>query len=150
MRFQVPQFIEVEDKVFGPLTVKQFVYLAGGGGLAFIVWSFLPIPLVFKLVLVLPVVVFAVALAFYRINNKPFIYIVEAAFKYFFSSKLYIWRREEKKVSASAQKAAATAADKAAADYAKVFVPKISDSKLKDLTWSLDIKESIYSDKNQR
>ena len=30
------------------------------------------------------------------------------------------------------------------------MVPKVSGSKLKDLTWSLDIKESLYSDKNQK
>ena len=44
--------------------------------------------------------------------------------------------------------AASDAADAKA--YASVMVPKISDSKLKDLTWSLDIKESIYSDRNQK
>jgi len=26
MQFQVPQFIEIEDKIFGPLTLKQFLY----------------------------------------------------------------------------------------------------------------------------
>ena len=34
--------------------------------------------------------------------------------------------------------------DEEAMSYAKVMVPKISDSKLKDLTWSLDIKDSMY------
>ncbi len=33
MRFEVPQFIDVEDKIFGPFTFKQFLYLAGGAGL---------------------------------------------------------------------------------------------------------------------
>ncbi|TSC61742.1 MAG: SsrA-binding protein, partial [Parcubacteria group bacterium Athens0416_74] len=32
MQFQVPQFIEVEDKIVGPLTFKQFVFIAGGLG----------------------------------------------------------------------------------------------------------------------
>jgi transposase len=97
MRFQVPQFIEVEDKVFGPLTVKQFIYIAGGGGLSFIIWSLVPLPLIFKLVIILPVLAFSFALAFYKINNKPFINVVEAAFKYFFTAKLYIWRKAEKR-----------------------------------------------------
>jgi len=35
MRFEVPQFIDVEDKLFGPLTFTQFVYLAGSGGISF-------------------------------------------------------------------------------------------------------------------
>jgi len=43
MRFQVPQFIEVEDKIFGPLTLKQFIYLAGAGGVVFVLWRVFPI-----------------------------------------------------------------------------------------------------------
>jgi hypothetical protein len=42
MRFQVPQFTDVEDKIVGPLTLKQFVYLAGAGGGCIILYSFLP------------------------------------------------------------------------------------------------------------
>ena len=38
MRFEVPQFIEIEDKIFGPFTWKQFVYLAGGVGLAAVIF----------------------------------------------------------------------------------------------------------------
>ena len=34
MMFSVPQFIDVEDKIIGPLTLKQFIYLAGGAGLS--------------------------------------------------------------------------------------------------------------------
>ena len=42
MRFQVPQFIEIESKIFGPLTLKQFIYLIGGGGIIFILYALLP------------------------------------------------------------------------------------------------------------
>lgn len=146
MRFQVPQFIEVEDKVFGPLTVKQFIYIAGGGGISFIIWSLLPLPLVFKLIFILPILAFSLALAFYKINNKPFINVVEAAFKYFFASKLYIWKKAPKKPEVAIAETPQQTVD----HYKTVLMPKISESKLKDLTWSLDIKESMYSDKNQR
>src|SRR3989344_8145556 len=97
MRFQVPQFIEVEDKIFGQFTIKQFIYLAGGAGLSFaiyrvigtLIWSILPIIIV---------IAFSLALSFYKINERfPFIYIVEAAVKYFFSNKLYIWKKRENK-----------------------------------------------------
>lgn len=143
MRFQVPQFIEVEDKIFGPLTAKQFIYLAGGAGIAFVIYRLLPLPFFIKIVPVMLVIGFAIALAFGKIHQRfPFIFIVEAAVKYFFSSKLYIWRKIDK--TPAHEKAAE------AQQYASIMVPKISDSKLKDLTWSLDIKESIYSNKNQR
>ena len=59
MQFQVPQFIEVEDKIVGPLTFKQFIYLAGGGGVIAILYAFLP--LFFVILLGIPVAAFALA-----------------------------------------------------------------------------------------
>jgi len=132
MQYQVPQFIEVEDKIFGPLTLRQFIYIAGGAGLS-LIFAFIPIIIVMA---------FSLALAFYKINNKPFIGVVESAFKYFTSAKLYIWKKVDKKASENPAQEARK--------YASVMVPKISDSKLKDLTWSLDIKESMYTNKNQK
>src|SRR6478736_2632887 len=92
MQFQVPQFIEVEDKIFGPLTFRQFVYLAGGAGLCFIIYRF--VPFLFAILLILPVAAFSGALAFYKLNNKPFINVVQSWVKYSMESKLYIWKKE--------------------------------------------------------
>ncbi len=139
MRFQVPQFIEVEDKIFGPLTLKQFIYLIGGAGLCFIIYTIIG-NIFISIVFMLPVMAFALALAFYKINNKPFINVVEAAFSYFFKSKLYIWKKVEKPIVAKEQAEASVIPD--------FFVPKLSDSKLKDLTWSLDIKQSANPAQN--
>ena len=134
MKFQVPQFIEVEDKIFGPLTIKQFVYLAGGAGLSFIIYTYVsPISLILAVLLIIPVAALGLALALYKVNNQPFIYVIEAAFKFMLASKLYIWRKRERKPEHKAEAAAAPL----------VYVPKLSDSKLKDLTWSLDINENL-------
>lgn len=134
MRFQVPQFIEVEDKIFGPLTFKQFIYIAGGGGVVVVLFTILP---KFVAILVsLPIVAFAGALAFYKVNDKPFVRVVEAFFKYQLGSKLYIWRKEEKIITKKQE-----TRDKGT-EMPQVYVPKLSDSKLKELTWSLDIKEN--------
>lgn len=140
MRYQVPQFIEVEDKIFGPLTLKQFLYVAGGVAIGFLIWRFMPIKFI-GLIIAVPVVVFFMALAFYKVNNKPFIFIVESAIKYFFSSKLYIWNKQPK---------APTKKEKEEKEYSQVYVPKLSDSKLKELTWGLDINESVANEKMQR
>lgn len=131
MRFQVPQFIEVEDKIFGPLTFKQFVYVAGSIGVAVILFSLLP---KFVAILIsLPVIIFGVALAFYKVNDKPFINLVESFFKYQLGGKLYIWQKEEKQPVIQKREVK---------PLEQVYVPKLSDSKLKELTWSLDIKEN--------
>src|SRR3990172_4170887 len=88
MQFKVPQFLDIEDKIFGPFTFRQFVYLAGGAGFCFVLykllgllWAALPILLVGGL---------SSALTFYRPNNKPIINRVEAGFKYFGPRKPYI------------------------------------------------------------
>ncbi len=142
MRYQVPQFIEVEDKMVGELTIRQFIYLAGGAGISFAIFRFLP-SLMFSIIPIILIMSFSIALAFGKLYKRfPFIDVVEWAFKYFFSSKLYIWKKEDKKVPKNLAQEAK--------QYASVMVPKISDSKLKDLTWSLDIKESMYTNKNQK
>ncbi|MFA6552327.1 MAG: PrgI family protein [Candidatus Paceibacterota bacterium] len=133
MRFQVPQFIGVEDKVFGPLTIKQFIYVAGGGGLCFIIYRYLGFW--FGLILMVPVAALAVALAFYKINNKPFVNILESAVRYFFSNHLYIWKKSERKPVA--QKGNPSTGNDLSS------IPHLSDSKLKDLTWNLDINQNV-------
>lgn len=134
MQFQVPQFIEVEDKIFGPLTFKQFLYLAGGVGFAYLTWRFLP--LLVAAPLIAGVLGFAAALAFFQFNGRPFILAIEHAFFYVLHPKLYLWNNErrEKKAAEVAQEAARTS---------EVYVPRLSDSRLHELAWSLDIKERI-------
>ncbi len=142
MRFQVPQFIEVEDKIFGPLTLKQFIYLTGAGGVVFILWRVFP--LFIAIVAAAPIIALAGALAFYKINKRPFIFVLESAFKYMLSNRLYIWKSKDidemKKQKKKREKT----------QESPIHVPKLSTSKLKDIAWSLDIKESIYSDKEQK
>jgi len=133
MRFQVPQFIEVEDKLFGPLTFKQFIYVAGGAGLSVIIFLFLPTFL--AIIMALPIVLFAAALAFYKVNGKPFVNVVEAFVKYTLTNKLYIWKKTDNPRPTTDNKMEAK-------PIQQVYVPKLSSSKLKELTWSLDIEEN--------
>ncbi len=92
MRFEVPQFIEIEDKIFGPLTWRQFLYLGGGLGMAVVIFFTTNI-LVF-LFLGLPLALLAGALAFYPINSRPFSFFLEALFNYLTKQRLYLWRKK--------------------------------------------------------
>jgi len=129
-QYQVPQFIEVEDKIFGPLTLKQFIYLAGGAGVCLIFFTLMPLWLTF--ILGAPVMAFCAALAFYQINGRPFIVAIEHAVSYYFATKLYLWKQREAKPSKE---------EASAAPVPQAPVPKLSESKLKDLAWSLNIKD---------
>lgn len=140
MRFQVPQFIEVEDKIFGPLTLKQFVYLAGGGAAIFLLWIILPFFLF--IVFAAPIALFSVALAFFKLHNQPFINVVENAFGYYLSSKIYTWKKKEKVIKR--EKATEKDIERQKAEAA---IPKLTRRKLDDLAWSLDIKKEIGREK---
>jgi len=152
MQYQVPQFIDVEDKIFGPFTFKQFIYIIGDMALSYLIYRFIP-SLVFSAVPILIVLCFSAALAFYKVNNRPFINVLESAFRYSIGARLYLWRKDEKKQAATQTakiKAVQSAKVKGASDggaeqYAGIMVPKVSQSKLKDLAWNLDIQERINS-----
>jgi hypothetical protein len=131
MRYQVPQFIEIEDKVIGPLTIKQFIYLVGGAGMAFIVYTYVYIYI--ALPLIAGIIGLSLALAFYKINNKPFIDFLESAFLFYTKQNLYIWKKQPKPIVETKQEA----------EKKQVYVPRLSDSKLKELSWSLDINENL-------
>jgi hypothetical protein len=132
MQYQVPQFIEVEDKIFGPLTLKQFIYIGGGGGFAFILWRFLPI--IIALPVALGVLGLAAALAFIKVNKRPLIEMIESGFMYYIHSKLYLWKAAREKKKKQQDEAAVSS---------EIQVPALSENKLKDLAWSLDINEHI-------
>lgn len=133
MQFQVPQFLEVEDKIIGPFTLKQFLYLAGGLGLGylsyrFVPWVGIPLGLIF--------VGFGAALAFYKFNNKPFVFLIESAWNYVRSDRFYIWKRKEK----AAERELDLNNFKPTKHGAGLSLRTIS-SKLSDLAWSLDVPE---------
>ncbi len=130
MQFKVPQFIDIEDKLFGPFTFYQFVYLAGGAGLIFVIYK--AMPLWIGLFLIIPVAILTGLLVFYKINNKPFIYYLQAGINYFLGTKLYVWKQRlvkntEKKEDVAPQKTS--------------VVPMVNSNRIKDLSWSLDVQD---------
>lgn len=134
MKYQVPQFLEIEDKIFGPLTLKQFLYSMAGAALGFIIWS--TFPKILAIIIGVPIVTLFLGLAFWQVNSRPLAITIEHALKYFFTPKLYLWKKREK----TPQKQAAETIRQATLD-----VPKLSNSKLKDLSWGLDIHETIQT-----
>ena len=129
MEYQVPQFIEVEDKIFGPLSLKQFIYVAGGIGLCVIIILYLP--LYIGILLALPVGALSIGLAFYKINNKNLVDIIEAAVTFYTNNRLYLWKKEPKQTKVEASVAPPPPREKL----------RLTQGKLKELAWSLDIKD---------
>ncbi|MFA6300928.1 MAG: PrgI family protein [Candidatus Paceibacterota bacterium] len=131
MQFRVPQFLEIEDKIFGPFTFREFIYLVGGGGLCFTLYKLLG--LFWGAIPILVMAGFSLLLTFYRPNNKPFVNMLEYGFKYFTQNKLYIWKKQKNQKNKPDQ---AQVLD----ENKTIMVPtKLSGSKLRDLAWSLNV-----------
>jgi len=69
-QFTVPQFIENEDKILGPVSVRQFGIMLVGAGLIFLVYQVTD----FILFIILAVIIGAASavLGFYQVNGQPF------------------------------------------------------------------------------
>lgn len=112
MRFEVPQFIEIEDKIFGPFTWRQFLYLGGGVGMA--VAMFFTLPFIIFAIFGIPLALLAAALAFYPVNNRPFSYFLEAFLNYITGPKFYTWHKQQETVYREAPKMGAVPPNTAA------------------------------------
>ncbi|MDO8493314.1 MAG: PrgI family protein [bacterium] len=136
MQFQVPQFIDIEDKIFGPLTFKQFIYVLGAGGSAFIVYKLIP-NFYLALLVASPIVILALLLAFYKFNDRSFILMLESMFKYYSSSRIFLWKKTLRPGSGQAPKIEENVIGLPA------FNPRMTAGKLKDIAWTLDVHETI-------
>jgi len=95
MQFPVPQFIDIEDKVIGPMTIKQFLWILPGGTILFFLWISLPFG--WFLLIGAPIAVFFGMLAFYKYNGRPFISLINAFFKHLCRPKLFLWKKTNQK-----------------------------------------------------
>ncbi|MEK7502844.1 MAG: PrgI family protein [Patescibacteria group bacterium] len=135
MQYQTPQFIEVEDKIFGPLTTKQFFYIAGGAGLIFLTYVFFQLWVV--ILLGIPVGAFALSLAFFKINGIPFPKVLSNFIGHTSAQKLYIWKQSPAPSTSDVER------KKTSDVFPAGAAPRLTENKLQDLAWSLDVQQKI-------
>lgn len=92
MRFVVPQFIDVEDKIIGPLSVRQFIIFLVGFGIIFLLFKLLS----FISFLIFGVMVFGLAgvFAFAKFNGQQFHYFLLNIIYTVRRPKLTVWKKE--------------------------------------------------------
>jgi hypothetical protein len=97
MLFNIPQFIDKEDKLVGPLTAKQLGWMAGAGTVLLVLFNIFDTSAFF--LAAIPVVGIFGALAFYQPNNQPLIVFIFSSLSFTIRPKMYIWRRLPEKIS---------------------------------------------------
>jgi hypothetical protein len=96
MQFQVPQNIDLEDKIIGPMTLKQFLYVLAGGMLDYVCFIVFD-PSAF-VILALPITAFFVAMAFAHVQETPFPKFLQNLIIFLFVPKARIWSKDNKPV----------------------------------------------------
>ena len=94
MQFQVPQFIDIEPKIVGPLTLKQFFYIVGAAVPAFglfFVLHFIP-----WIMITAVLATAALILAFMKYNGQTMQKALLSMFNYLWQPRFFVWRRMEK------------------------------------------------------
>jgi len=94
MQFKVPQNIDMEDKIVGPLTLIQFLYLLGGGLIVYILFQSLGSNIALFVILALPIGIVSVGLAFIKIQDQPLSHFIKAGIYYFSNPKVRFWKKE--------------------------------------------------------
>ena len=93
MRFTLPQFIEHEPKIVGPLTFKQFIFVGMAGAVCFVIYFSAP----FYVFLIACVFLGtgALSLAFVKIGGRSLPVILVNFLKFNLTPKIYIWQKTE-------------------------------------------------------
>lgn len=127
-QFVVPQFIDVEDKIFGPITTRQFLILLVAGLTIFIAFKLTDIALfIFLLVLIGGI---ALVLAFVKINGQTFHFFLLNIFQTMRRPSLRIWNKSMTKAELNESRLSG----KVEIMEKVVEVPHLSYSRLRDLS----------------
>lgn len=90
-QYVVPQFIDVEDKILGPITTRQFAILMITGLVMFIIYKILYIW--YALAIDVTLLGMALVMAFVRINGQPFHYFLLNFVQTFRRPNIRVWNK---------------------------------------------------------
>ncbi len=92
MNFQVPQFIDIEDRIVGPLTLKQFGFIA----VAFLlsIGLFYILAFWFWVIITVFLASLAAGLAFTRVSGRALAPFLLSAFTFYWRPRRFLWQHE--------------------------------------------------------
>ena len=95
MNFQIPQNLDVEDSVIFGLTFTQLLFLGGGIGITFFLFTLTNT--IIAIIIGIPAMLLGALLAFFKYNNQSFIVLFQALIRFFTNKRIYKWEKVNKK-----------------------------------------------------
>lgn len=153
---KVPKYIDVEDRVIGPLSLRQFFSLVIPAALItifYVVTREIPFGGIIFLLAAVMLGSLGFSLAFIRVNELSFKEFFFAAINYYINPKKYVWRREQLSVRFKEEREAPRQRYSAAPALrlkARAASPDTawSRSKIHELAQRLDIEEEEVKRRN--
>lgn len=132
MQYSIPQFIDREQKLLGPLTVRQTLIL--GLTAIILVVAFFLLKLNFFVFTLLAVAVGSLGLgiSFIKINDKPLYFIFTAFLEYFINPKRYLWQKQNNQITLEAPQSSIIQ------EKAKTKLKKVTEKDIESLAEFLD------------
>ena len=92
--YKVPQNVEAEDKILGPLSLKQFIYALIGLGWGFLTFAILKSVLFLWIIIGVPPTLFMLGLGLYQREDQPLEVYVVAIAQFFARPRQRFWSKE--------------------------------------------------------
>ncbi len=140
MHANVPQFVDIEDKIAFGLTGKQLLWMGGMGAVLLVIYGLLDRQ-TFYVVGVFVVTIF-VALAFWKPQGLSLLSFVGFVVAYFTKPRNYVWKRVPTAGRTDQKKAQETQRKKMGPVYQEKKLP--GRSQLKRIAWRLDTAGKIH------
>ncbi|MEI6741978.1 MAG: PrgI family protein [bacterium] len=93
-QYKVPLDIEAEDKILGPLSLRQFIYVIIGLLWAGLMWLLFSKIIVLMIVLIIPITGFFLLLGFGRRQEQSFESYFVAVLQYFVVPRIRVWDKD--------------------------------------------------------
>jgi hypothetical protein len=143
MKYNVPQFVEEEAKILGPFNIRDFFIIFGAGLLSAIFFF------IFQqwLAIILATIVFGgtAASLLVKVNGRPLYTIILAAIQFFWSPRLYLWKKEavrQEEILREKPRGAQIPNKQPEPSRSSIKTSKLTLSRIRELAKQLDISDA--------
>lgn len=99
-QYKIPQKLDIEEKIIGPFTLRQFFYMIGGGILVYALFNiFGKTNLTVFLLSALPIAVITVVLVFVRVNERSFEFFLFSLFAFLKNPRALRWKKSARMIN---------------------------------------------------
>ncbi|MBU1118629.1 PrgI family protein [Patescibacteria group bacterium] len=142
MQYAIPQFVDIEDRVIGPLTIRQFLFILGGGLITTAGYTVFDLSLfIFSGIILMGI---ACTFAFVKINGQKFEKFLVNFILFSTNPKVRLWAKDT-----SAKLQTLSNAERRTVTLKTEYKEEVTRSKLHELSVLLDTSARYYAESTE-